>query len=42
VGSYPEAFLYIGNRVGQVGGPVDEMVDQHDLIIPAPTAALCR
>jgi hypothetical protein len=31
--------LHIGNRAGQVGGCVGEMIDQHDPIIPAPIAA---
>jgi hypothetical protein len=34
LGPYAQAFLQIGNRAGQVGSPVDEMVDQHDPIIP--------
>ena len=34
LGPYAQAFLQIGNRAGQAGGPVDEMVDQHDPIIP--------
>src|SRR5215472_12489890 len=34
LGPYAQAFLQIGDRAGQVRGPVDEMIDQHDLIIP--------
>jgi hypothetical protein len=34
LGPYAKAFLQIGHGAGQIGGPVDEMIDQHDLIIP--------
>ena len=34
LGPYPKTFLHLGNRTGQIRGPVDEMVDQHSPIIP--------
>ena len=34
LGPDPSTFLHLGNRTGQIRGPVDEMVDQHNPIIP--------
>jgi len=40
VGQYAKTFLHIGNRTGQLRTPVDQMVDQHNPIIPAPAPAV--
>jgi len=38
-GPYAKTFLHIANRTGQIRGPVDEMVDQHNPIIPRANPA---
>lgn len=42
LGPYPKTFLHIGNRTGQIRGPVDEMVDQHNPIIPRARSGIER